>query len=410
MTHRFPIKTISAISGFFRRTIKSTPCGYASRDNMHPRGVKRQPEQRGKSPIQKRPRSEERDETPQPKVPWSIRHGVLNKEEYQRISNAMLEFYEKKEQAQEMYVKKMKLRDALYEVMRGVFPYCGLYVVGSSMNGFGSHTSDMDLCLMLSYNDIDQKKEATEILRILHKALKKCSFLRELTLIRAKVPILKFVDKVSEVECDLNINNSVGIRNTHLLNAYSRLDWRVSCLVLFVKHWAKQQNINDASQGTISSYSLVLMVIHYMQCGCNPPVIPSLQVKYPHKFDVNTDIRLLTLNEKLPPYKSPNQDSLGELFVGFMDYYANTFDFCEDAISVRLGRRLPKEVVIKQNPVLNPPNQWKCISIEEPFNLSNTARSVFDPFIFEHVRQIIRKSYSVLRQKRDVNAVLTQPL
>ena len=27
---------------------------------------------------------------------------------------------------------------------------CGLYIVGSSMSGFGTKTSDMDLCLMLS--------------------------------------------------------------------------------------------------------------------------------------------------------------------------------------------------------------------------------------------------------------------
>ena len=40
-------------------------------------------------------------------------------------------------------------------------------------------------------------------------------------LIRAKVPILKFRDRFTGFECDLNINNSVGIRNTHLLKAYS---------------------------------------------------------------------------------------------------------------------------------------------------------------------------------------------
>ena len=31
---------------------------------------------------------------------------------------------------------------------------CGLYVIGSSMNGFGSSSSDMDLCLMLSHAEV----------------------------------------------------------------------------------------------------------------------------------------------------------------------------------------------------------------------------------------------------------------
>lgn len=31
---------------------------------------------------------------------------------------------------------------------------CGLYVVGSSLNGFGNNSSDMDLCLMITNKDV----------------------------------------------------------------------------------------------------------------------------------------------------------------------------------------------------------------------------------------------------------------
>lgn len=85
-------------------------------------------------------------------------------------------------------------------------------------------------------------------------------------LILAKVPILKFKDKETGFEIDLNCNNSVGIRNTHLLYSYSRLDWRVRPLVIIVKIWAQVNNINDAKNMTVSSYSWTLMVIHYLQC------------------------------------------------------------------------------------------------------------------------------------------------
>lgn len=117
-------------------------------------------------------------------------------------------------------------------------------------------------------------------------------------LIQAKVPILKFHDSIQNLEVDLNCNNAVGIRNTHLLYCYSRsksnalyetrfssvgrnilssfvsflllytfaVDWRVRPLVLLVKLWAQSQDINDAKNMTISSYSLVLMVIHFLQC------------------------------------------------------------------------------------------------------------------------------------------------
>ena len=43
------------------------------------------------------------------------------------------------------------------------------------------------------------------------------------------------------------------------------VDWRVAPLVMLIKQWAKNHGINDASQGTLSSYSYVLMIISYLQ-------------------------------------------------------------------------------------------------------------------------------------------------
>lgn len=43
------------------------------------------------------------------------------------------------------------------------------------------------------------------------------------------------------------------------------MDYRVKPLVVLVKKWAKNHGINDASMGTLSSYALTLMVIHYLQ-------------------------------------------------------------------------------------------------------------------------------------------------
>jgi len=44
-----------------------------------------------------------------------------------------------------------------------------------------------------------------------------------------------------------------------------------------------------------------------------------------HKFDGMQDIRALTLNMQLAPYKSPNHECLGQLFVGFLRYFAHDF-------------------------------------------------------------------------------------
>lgn len=327
-----------------------------------------------------------------------------------QVTEAIKNYSRIESQSEELFQRKSRLREALFTVVKDVFPNCGLFIVGSSLNGCGSNTSDMDLCLMVSQKQIDQRQEATSILSVLRKAFRKCSFLQEMKLIRAKVPILKFKDKFSSIECDLNINNSVGIRNTHLLLSYSELDTRVPALVQFIKFWAKCQNINDASQGSISSYSLVLMVLHYLQYGCSPAVLPSLQLMYPGKFDPTQDIRGIRLDDKLPPYLSPNHQALGELFYGFLEYFANQFDFNCDAISIRLGKKLRKDVVMYQNTARNPPGQWKYLSIEEPFDLSNTARSVFDANIFARIHRVIRNSWHILRTTRNADRILLEPV
>ena len=48
-----------------------------------------------------------------------------------------------------------------------------MYIVGSSANGFGSNKSDVDMCIMVSNEEVDQKRDALELLKLLAKALRR---------------------------------------------------------------------------------------------------------------------------------------------------------------------------------------------------------------------------------------------
>lgn len=367
------------------------------------RGTKRQQEPQ-QSPEKKRTKSEGDNG---PTLPKSCR--ALTIHEVNTVTEEIWEYFEHNRQSQDVYCGKMKLHQALNTMIKSVFPYAGLYGVGSSMNGTGSNTSDLDLCLMVSHKQLDQKRDALELLKVLRIAMRKLSFIKDLTLIRAKVPILKFRDSISGCECDLNVNNAVGIRNTHLINAYTKSDWRISPLMLMVKRWARAQDINDASKCTISSFSLVLMLIHYLQVGCRPPVLPNLQQKYPDKFNPRKDIRLLTLNDQIPQMSFGNQMTLGELFIGFLDYYTNVFNFETNGISVRLAQRVSRDFLVRQSNGKEA-HGWKFLCIEEPFDLTNTARSVYDPHIFERIKRVIRLSYRQLTLTGNLSSILDHPL
>lgn len=43
-----------------------------------------------------------------------------------------------------------------------------------------------------------------------------------------------------------------------------------------MKKWAKMCGLNDASQGTLSSYAYIIILISYLQ-RISPPVLPFLQ-------------------------------------------------------------------------------------------------------------------------------------
>lgn len=103
------------------------------------------------------------------------------------------------------------------------------------------------------------------------------------------------------------------------------MDWRVRPLVLVVKLWAKFHDINNAKNMTISSYSLALMVIHFLQCGVAPCVLPCLHSMYPGKFIGLEDVNDIDMNEDLDSYESQNKQTLGELLLQFL-YYYSTFE------------------------------------------------------------------------------------
>jgi len=333
---------------------------------------------------------------------------LLNGGEWDKLSHAIWCKYTTHEQTQDTLRRKLRLRETVHHFIKSYLHQCGLYIVGSSVSGFGGESSDMDLCLVISSYEIDQRFHALEYLYRVQKALSQYRSLTKLDVIRAKVPILRFFDSVTNLEVDLNCNNLVGIRNTHLLKTYAQLDWRVRPLVVVVKLWAREHEINDAKSMTISSYSLTLMVIHYLQSGVHPPVLTCLQRVRSDRFWPEGDIRrIVPFNEEeLKPLRSNNNLTLGQLFAGFLDYFANQFSYATKAISIRTGGTLPSELCRQYVSAKNDPHHWKYLCIEEPFDRTNTARSVYDPIAFNKIVDVFRQSSAKLSLKKELSSAM----
>uniref|UniRef100_A0AC35UDN0 PAP-associated domain-containing protein n=1 Tax=Rhabditophanes sp. KR3021 TaxID=114890 RepID=A0AC35UDN0_9BILA len=351
-----------------------------------------------------------------PKFPGLDSRGRTFIQRMDQLSENIFHYHSTVSQTEANLNRKLYLRDMIYYTISPMFPLCGLYIVGSSLNGFGNNGSDMDLCLMVTNKELDQRKDAVPILNAIKNKMSKIEWVGNLQLIVAKVPILRitFGAPFQDIVVDLNANNSVGIKNTHLLCAYSNFDWRVRPLVSVIKEWAKKRGMNDANKSSFTSYSLVLMVIHYLQSGIPVKILPSLQNMFPERFNNKCDVRNLNvaLSLDLPPtdkWKFNSDISLGEMLLGFFKYYATEFDYDEDAISVRLGTKLTRKDMFNSDVPHNMKSQWRCICIEEPFTYLNTAHSVYDTHVFKAIKNCFLLSYRALLRSGDFHQLMNGP-
>lgn len=77
--------------------------------------------------------------------------------------------------------------------------------------------------LNLPEKQIDQRSDAVVVLSLVMRSLESNPMVANQHLILAKVPILRIIfnGTFSDIMVDLNVNNSVAIRNTHLMCYYS---------------------------------------------------------------------------------------------------------------------------------------------------------------------------------------------
>lgn len=299
--------------------------------------------------------------------------------------------YEDNIQTEEIYSWKMEALEILLKEFRPAFPHqhIKLYAVGSTVNGCGSHNSDMDLCLCVPTEAVysSERVAALKTLRKLNTIIKGKPSLRKWVrtseVIPAKVPIIKMRmhPPYQDLDIDININNIAGIYNSHLIHYYAKIDGRFPAVCLLVKHWAITNGIGDASGGSFNSYSLILLVLHYFQCGVQPAVLPNLQYLFPERFGDTTPLEHLALFGDMDrlPQRPENKQSVGELLVGFFYYYAE-FDFVNMAISLRNACVLPRSQVPLDTFMYR-------VFIEEPFDRNNTARCVTKDYVMARIQK-----------------------
>jgi hypothetical protein len=240
---------------------------------------------------------------------------------------------------------------------------------GSFSNGFKTGGSDLDIL----FSGTVPAQLVRTVLSTFANDAPKYGFTNITKIFSASVPIVKLTDKKSQMEVDFCINNDLGVRNSLLLNAYTRYDKRVLKLGRIVKDWAKKHELVGTADGCLNSYAYMLFVLHYLQ-QLSPPVVPNLQKLgtdsvpiVDNKWGADDTWETKFLEEMADLPKSENSQGVGELLIGFFHYYTQVFDFRKHAVCMR---QCEPNAQIDKYSLTTPTNdeQWY---VEDPFDLKH---------------------------------------
>ena len=297
-------------------------------------------------------------------------------------------------QPQELRERERILND-LSRYINKFWPKAELTLFGSSSNGFAFRHSDLDISL--TFRDVADVSELDCIALIeeLSERVKMMAGVRNVVAITsAKVPIVKMFHTRARLDADISLYNVLARENTRLLSYYAEIDPRCRILGYMVKLFAKVCDIGDASRGSLSSYAYILMMIFFLQV-CNvvtlisllliatmtsiltsilsqkvsPPVLPVLQELYtgPDKPENLVDgwNAWFCSDRKVIdswPGWGQNRWNVGDLWIGFLDFFARAWDDKRLVVSIKQEQNLTKFEKMWISP---------CIAIEDPFELSH---------------------------------------
>ncbi|WKX98874.1 hypothetical protein Q1695_014056 [Nippostrongylus brasiliensis] len=273
------------------------------------------------------------------------------------------------------FVEKMRshLEQSLNAAIR-------LNIFGSLNSGFGVAKSDVDICFR--FESVDQPEDVDGVQQIADCLQQMEGVEKVYAITGAKVPIVKFVCPGLGIDGDISYYNVLALSNTELLKTYCAWDKRVAPLGVWIKRWAKMCDIGDASRGSLSSYAYIILLLHYLQ-NCDPPLVPRLQEDF-RSADTQPEIIEncdVYFHKDVIEGWSKNKRTLGELFIGFLDYYAR-FDFGTQVVQMR-----------RKKPLLKTEKEWnRSLCIEDPFDLRHNLGAGITKKMFVFIVRNIHNS------------------
>uniref|UniRef100_A0AAV2LV81 Terminal nucleotidyltransferase 4A n=1 Tax=Knipowitschia caucasica TaxID=637954 RepID=A0AAV2LV81_KNICA len=202
-------------------------------------------------------------------TPWKSRNyseGILG------LHEEITDFYKYISPQPEEEKMRLEVVDRIKTVIHNLWPSAEVQVFGSFSTGLYLPTSDIDLVVFGKWETLP--------LWTLEEALRKMNVADENSikvLDKATVPIIKLTDSFTEVKVDISFNVKSGVKAACLIKEYKEKYPVLPYLVLVLKQFLLQRDLNEVFTGGIGSYSLFLMAVsflqlHYRDDVCSPNI------------------------------------------------------------------------------------------------------------------------------------------
>lgn len=280
---------------------------------------------------------------------------------------------------------------------------CVLRIYGSTINGFGTKSSDVNV--ELSIEGADEEGDSFLALNCIYKKLKQVRFSNVEKDFDIPVPRLSFLyvpDPGAGREClniVISVSASVAHKMSKLLEMYAQLDPRGPILGSCFRFWAKNAKLDKFDDGLWPPHIFPILTIHFLQ-NCSPPVLPSLQPlesnspnfsKYEQSFD-----------SFRTSWTSSNIKSVGELWIEMLKYFTEDFQVNSHVITLRKPSQ----------PITINSKKWNTtiLAIEDPLKFEyNLARCIGDRRLFVHYHEMLVKTYHYFATPRSFEQSYLNP-
>ncbi|XP_008553783.1 terminal nucleotidyltransferase 4B [Microplitis demolitor] len=237
------------------------------------------------------------------------------------------------------------------------WPESKVEVFGSFRTGLYLPTSDIDLVVIGRWANLPL---FTLENKFLEYDIAEPSSIKVLD--KASVPIIKLTDKETDIKVDISFNMSNGVKSAELIKDYKRRFPVLDKLVLVLKQFLLQRDLNEVFTGGISSYSLILMTISFLQLH--------------------------------PRQNAPENSNLGVLLIEFLELYGRKFNYVKTGIRVKEGGTYISKEEVQRDMIDG--HRPSLLCIEDPLTPGNDiGRSSYGAL---YVKDAFDWAYHVLSQ------------